>query len=148
MALIAGPFATRVAEVLMSTAAVATIGAATFVRLERVNDPKYSGKLDTADSSSNDSGGNKEKKPTWNDATLTFSIVVDEGATQQELLWTAHINQEIRAFRFRPIGNNVGNRQYSILGIVTAIELDAKSTDVGRYNVTVERTGGLTRDTQ
>jgi hypothetical protein len=144
----AGPFAARVAEVAVSNAASTDFTSATYVDVERVNSPTFSGSQDTAETSSNDSGGNKEFVTTWKSATLSFEMIADETATGQEHLWTAFTNAETRAFRCRPKGNATTEKQIRFLGQITSIEETLDKGDVGKYRVTVQRTGTQTRDNQ
>jgi hypothetical protein len=144
----AGAFAGRLAEVAVSNAASTDPTAATYVDVEKVNSPRLPGTVDTAESSHNDSGGNKEYLPTWEGGTLTFEMIADENATGQEHVWSAYTGRQIRAWRVRPRGNVGGERQYRTLGIVTSIEIGSDKGDVTKYNVTVQRTGAVTRDTQ
>lgn len=144
----AGAFAARISEVAVSNAASSDVTTATYVAVEKVNNPRYSGSMDTAESSSNDSAGSKEFVPTWDSATLTFEMIADENATGQEHIWTGFLNKQIRAFRLRPRGDASGERQIRILGIVTSIEESLDKGDVAKYTVTVQKTGAATRDTQ
>lgn len=148
MAITAGAFAARVAEVEVTNAEVTTLAGATWVPVEKLNSPRLSGNNDTAESSSNDSGGSKEKVYTWDDASITFEMIVDEAAVGQEHIWTAYEDKEIRGFRLKPRGVLVDNKQVSFLGLVTNIEESLDKADVGKYNVTVQKTGPMVRDAQ
>ena len=144
----AGSFAGRIAEVAVSNAASTDFTTATYVDVEKVNSPKFSSSLDTAESSSNDSGGAKEYLPTWDSSTFSFEIVADEVAVGQEHLWTAYVSKQIRAFRVRPKGNAATEKQVRFLGIVTSIEQSSDKGDVGKYSVSVQRTGSFSRSDQ
>lgn len=144
----AGAFAGRIAEVAISNAVSNDVTTATYVAVEKVKSPGWSGSNDTAESSSNDSAGVKEYVPTWNDATFNFDCVADENATGQEHIMTAFNSGQIRAFRYRPRGDASGERQYRFLGIVKSLDLKTDSGDVAMYTVSVQRTGPFTRDTQ
>jgi hypothetical protein len=144
----AGSFAGRIAEVAVSNAASTDFTTATYVAVEKVNSPKVSTSLDTAETSSNDSGGSKEYLPTWDSGTFSFEIIADEAAVGQEHLWTALLSKQIRAFRVRPKGDVATEKQFRFLGIVTAIEESMDKGDVGKYSVTVQRTGAVSRTDQ
>ena len=144
----AGAFAARVAEVAVSNAASTDVTTATFVAVEKVNSPRYSGSLDVAEATNNDSGGSKEFLPTWDGATLTFEMIADENGTGQEHVWTAFTSKQLRSWRLRPRGDNSGDRQIRFVGIVTSIEESLDKSDVAKYNVTVTKTAAATRDTQ
>ena len=144
----AGSFAGRIAEVAVSNAASTDYSSATYVAIEKLNSPKISTSLDTAETSNNDSGGSKEYLPTWESGTLSFEIIADEAAVGQEHLWTALLSRQIRAFRVRPKGDTATEKQFQFLGIVTAIEESMDKGDVGKYSVTVQRTGGVLRNNQ
>jgi hypothetical protein len=143
----AGAWAARVAEMAISNAAVTSVGAATYVDIEKCNSPRISGQLDVAESSSNDSGGSKEFVPTWDAGSFTFEMVADDNATGQGHVWTAYLNKQIRAFRCQPRGNSASDYEIECLGIVTNIEQSNDKTDVSKYNVTVQKTGAWTRST-
>jgi hypothetical protein len=144
----AGSFAARVAEVAVSNAASTDVTTATYVDVEKCNSPKFSSSLDSAESSSNDSGGSKEYLPTWDGGTMSFELIADEAATGQEHLWTSFLSKQIRAFRVRPKGNATTEKQIRFLGIITSIEESMDKGDVGKYSVSVQRTGAITRDNQ
>lgn len=144
----AGSFAARVAEVAVSNAASTDVTTATYVDIEKCNSPRFSSSVDTAESSNNDSGGSKEYVPTWDGGTVSFELIADEAATGQEHVWTAFLSRQTRAFRVRPKGNAATEKQLRFLGIVTSIEESLDKGDVGKYSVTVQRTGGVTRDNQ
>lgn len=141
-------FAARIKEVAISNAASTDYTTATYVEIERVVDASYDGSLDTSDTSSNDSGGDKEAIPTWRDATLTMNLVADEAGTGQEHLWTAVASSEIRAFRLRPRGNLSTAKQIFMLGIITSIKEGLPNGGHATYDVIVKRTGGQTRSAQ
>lgn len=141
----AGSFAARVAEVAVSNAASTDPTSATYIDVEKVNSPKFSSSLDTAESSNNDSGGSKEYLPTWDGGTMSFEIIADEAATGQEALWTCFLSRQIRAFRVRPKGNAATEKQIRFLGIITSIEESLDKGDVGKYSVSVQRTGAINR---
>jgi hypothetical protein len=143
-----GPFAARLSEVAISNAASTDYTSATYVEVERMRNGNFSGTQDTAESSSNDDDGNKSYVATWKSAQLTFEMIADEAGTGQEHVWTSWANGEKRAFRLRPVGNVSGNKQIRMLGIVTNIEDTGDSGDVRRYRVTVQRSGGQTRENQ
>lgn len=144
-----GPTAGRAAEVDVSNAASADYTTATFVDVERVNSPAFTGTLAKADVSSNDSGGDEQHVVTWRSGKFTFEMVADGSRPAgQEHLWTAFASGEIRAWRYRPTGDVSGDTQYRFLGSIDDIS-DEGPKDGGRaFKVTVTRTGGYTRDTQ
>lgn len=145
----AGAFIARLAEVAISNAVATDPLAATYVAVEKVNSPKFGGTNDTAESKSNDSGGVKERLRTWGDASLTFELIADEAAVGQEHCWTAFGTGEIRAFRLRPKGDNAGvDKEILFLGIIDAMDEPLDKDDVGKVNVTVKRTGPMTRRNQ
>jgi hypothetical protein len=143
----AGAWAARVAQMAISNAAVASIGAATFVNIERVNSPRISGTLDVAESSSNDDAGAKTFVPTWEAGSFTFEMIADDSATGQGHVWSAYTGKEIRAFRCRPRGNSSLDYEMECLGIVTNIEQSNDKSDVSKYSVTVQKTGAWSRTT-
>jgi hypothetical protein len=145
---VAGAFIGRIAELAVSNAVSADVTTATFVAVEKANSPRMPITLDTAESSSNDSLGSKEFLPTWDSATLSFELIADEAAVGQEHLWTALLNKEVRAFRYRPRGDVAGDRQMRVLGIVTSIEPSSDKGDVTKYAVSVQKTGAVLRDIQ
>ena len=142
----AGSWAARLGEVAVSNAASSDVTTATYVAIEKANNPRLSGTLDTAESSSNDSGGSKEFVPTWESAQLTFEMIADEDKAGQEHLWTAYLSKEVRAFRCDPRGGASGDKRLRFLGIVTSIEEALDKGDVAKYNVTITKTGAITRD--
>ncbi len=136
-----GAFAARVAEVEVSNAASSDPTSATYVAVEKCNSPSLSGTQDTAESSNNDSSGNREFLSTWKSLQLTFEIIADESATGQEHLWTAFLAGEIRAFKLVPHGSTSGDKRFRFLGIITSLEETLDKGDVAKYRVTVQRTG-------
>jgi hypothetical protein len=144
----AGSFAARLAEVAISNAASTDTGSATYVDIERANSPKMPHTVDTAESSSNDSGGAKEYLPTWDSGTLSIEVIADETAVGQEHCWTALLGKQVRAFRLRPKGNATTEKQIRFLGIITSIEPSLDKADVGKYTINVQRTGAVIRENQ
>jgi hypothetical protein len=143
------PSAGRKAEVQVSNAAATDYTAATYVNVERVNSPKFSGTLKKADTSSNDSGGDEENIPTWRTAKFEFEMVADAGQPAgQNHVWNAWLNGEIRAWLYAPTGFISGDTRYRFLGSIDDI-MDEGPKEQGRgFKVTLTRTGGLTRDNQ
>ncbi len=154
----AGAFAGRLAEVAISTAAIdpnsatfsADLTGAAYSEIEKVNNPKFSGTVDTAESSSNDSGGAKEFVATWDSGQLSFEMVSDDSTTvvQNTQVWAAYIARSIRGFRVRPRGNSAGDQQIFMAGIITNIEQSSDKGDVSKYSVTVQKVKAFTRNTQ
>jgi hypothetical protein len=144
----AGAWAARIQELDVSNAASSDYTSATYADVEKVEDGSISGSQDRAESSNNDSGGDKEYVNTWRDVTGSFTFTADENATGQEHLWTAFTAGEIRAFRVRPRGDVSGDRQIRFLAQITGIEIAMQRADVVKYRVTFGRTGGMSRNTQ
>lgn len=144
----AGAYVGRIAEVAISNAASSDVTTATYVAVEKVNSPRMPNSTDTAESSSNDSAGEKEYLATWKSGTASLEMIGDENATGQEHFWTAYLAGEIRAFRFRPRGDVSGDKQYRFLGIITSIEQSSDKGDVAKYSVTIQRTAAVTRGNQ
>ncbi len=145
-----GPTAGLKAEVDVSNAASTDFTSATYVDVERVNSPGFTGTQKKADASSNDSGGNEEHVVTWRSGKFSFEMIADGAAATagQAHLWTMFAAGEIRAFRYRPTGDVSGDTQYRFLASIDDIE-DMGPKEGGRsYKVTVTRTGSHTRDTQ
>lgn len=154
----AGAFAGRLAEVAISTSAIdpnsatfsTDLTGATYSDIEKVNSPKFSGTMDTAESSNNDSGGAKEYVATWESGQLSFEMIADDSTTvvQNTQVWAAFLAKSIRGFRIRPRGNSSTDQQIFMAGIITGIEQAADKGDVSKYNVTVQKVKALTRNTQ
>lgn len=144
-----GPTAGRKAEVAVSNAASSDYTTATYVDVERVNSPSFTGTLKKANVESNDSAGNEEHVVTWSSAQFSFEIIADGASPAgQGHLWTALASGEIRAFRYYPTGVVTGDTRYRFLASIDSIT-DEGPKDGGRaFKVTVTRTGGYTRDVQ
>ncbi len=139
----AGAFGGRLAEVAHSS------NGSSYTEIERVNNPRFSGQNDVAESSSNDSAGHKEFIYTWQSGTLSFEMIADEAATGQEAVWSSYLNRTILYWRVRPRGPNVtGDKEYFFQGLVTSMEQSADKGDVNKYSVTVQKTGAITRQNQ
>lgn len=143
MAITSGPFAGRLAEIAYSAAG------SVYTDVEKVNSPRFSGSNDTAEVSSNDSGGHKEFIYTWQSGTVSFEMVADEAAVGQEAVWAAFLAKTTLYWRMRPRGNAVGTSLEIIFqGLITSIEVNADKGDKTSYTVTVQKTGAPTRQTQ
>lgn len=143
-----GAFAARVGEVGISNAAWTpgtTVSAMTFNDIEKVNNPRTRHAQDTAESSSNDSGGEKEHVNTWRSGDASFEMISSIGATRQEEVWTAYIAGNIMGWRFRPSGGVSGDPQLFFAATIENIEETGDKGDVGKRQVSLKRTGGLTR---
>ena len=120
----------------------------TFYDVEKVRNPRFSGSIDQAEDTSNDSGGSKSHVSTLEDATLAFDIVADQNATGQEAIWAAYAAKTPLYWRLRPRGHNSGDLQTSFLGNISSIEESLEIGDVARYSVTVQKSGAPTRNAQ
>lgn len=140
-----GPTAGRFGEVLISNAASSDVSTATYVAVERVNNPGFTGELKKADSSSNDSGGNEEHVVTWAAGKFTFEMVADGavGTAGQAHCWTSWSSKEIRAIEFQPTAV-AGDRKYRFLASIDSIEDAAPKDGARAFKVTMTRTGSIT----
>jgi hypothetical protein len=139
----AGSWSARVAEVAHAT----TLGGS-YTAVERVNSPRLRGSNETAESSSNDSGGVKEFLYTWQSAELSFEIIADEAATGQEAIWTSFLSRTYLFWQLLPRGVSATDKRIRCQGLVTSIEEVLDKGDVGKYSVTVQLSGAMTRDNQ
>ena len=154
----AGAFIGRIAEIAISSNVIdpnsatfaSDIAGASFVEIEKANNPKFSSTLDTAESTNNDSGGSKEYLPTWESGTITFEMIADDSTAvvQNTQVWASYIARSTRAFRFRPRGNSAGDQQIFIGGFITNIEQSNDKGDVSKYTVSVQKTKSFVRNTQ
>ena len=138
----AGAWAARIAEVQYSTDDVS------YTDIEKARNPRFSGTVDQAESTSNDSSGSKEYVNTHDDGQLTFELIADENATAQQALWTSYLAKTTLYYRLRPRGHNAGDYQIKFQGNIQNMEKVLDLGDVAKYSVTIQKTGAPTRDTQ
>jgi hypothetical protein len=147
----AGAYPGRLAEVGLSSVAWTpgtTVSGMTFNDIEKVRSPVLSNAQDSAESSSNDSSGEREFVNTWRSGGFSFEFVADVGGTRQNDLWAYYLAGSQVGFRIRPSGAVSGDFQYFMAGTIESIEPSADADDVGRFKVSVKRTQAVTRTTQ
>lgn len=145
-----GPFAGRLAEVGLATVAWTpgtTVSGMTFNDIERVRNPRMPQSTDSAETSSNDSGGQKEFINTWLSGNFSFEMVRDFSGTRQNALEAHATAGEMIGVRFRPTGNVSGDYEYFFPAIIENIEPGSDSTDAARLTVSLKRAGAVTRAT-
>jgi hypothetical protein len=148
MAITAGPFPGRLAEVGLSSVAWTsgvTVSGMTFNDIERVVNPKLPQSTKNADVSSNDSGGDEEHINTWRAGSLSFEFIAANDATYQAALWAYYLASSLVGWRTRPNAANSGDFQYFFAGSIESIEKAMMSSDGVRYACTIKRTGGIVR---
>jgi hypothetical protein len=122
-----------------------TVSGMTFTDIEAVNDPNATNAQDTADSRSNDSGGEKEFINTWRGGGATFEMVTKIGSTQQTAVWTNYIAGNIMGWRLRPSGGVTGDDQEFFAASITGVDRVGGKEDAAKFKVTLQRTLGITR---
>lgn len=146
----AGATQGRKGEMQISNAATSDPTTGTMLPIERLNNPDFQGEMAFADSSSNDSGGDKEKLPTWRDGKATFEFVYDGAfaTAGQKAVRDSWLAGDIRTFWFLPTGIVTGDLRERFLGLVTSYDDSAQKDGVRMGKFTVERTGAVLVDQQ
>lgn len=145
-----GPYPGLRGEVGMSSVAWTsgtTVSGMTFNNVERVNDPGIDNTQDTADSRSNDSGGEAEHVNTWRSGGADFEFIADVGAAQQAALWAYYKAGSIVGWRFQPSGNVSGDTMEYFAATIASIKRTGGKGDVAKFSVTLKRTLGITSAT-
>lgn len=124
-------FAGRLAEVYVST------DGSTFVDVERVVSPRMMGAGELAEASSNDSAqASREFISTWSRFTTSFSMIADEAAPGQEMVWAAFLTRTTFYARIRPRGTE--GLAFTYRCVVTQIGKESVRDGAAVYRVLLE----------
>lgn len=104
-------------------------------------DASLSLNLETADSTTNDSGGSKEHEIIFDDGELTFKVYTDEADAGQDVLHSAYVGKTKVYVIYKPRGT--GGDAYAFQGSVT-LKRGTPMGGLATTDVTIKKSGALT----
>lgn len=106
-------------------------------------DATYAGNTETADATTNDSGGSKEHEIIFDDGDLTFKVYTDEADAGQDALVTAFTGKTKVFVIYRPAGTGTGKDSLAFQGSVT-LKRGSPMGGLATTDVTIKKSGALT----
>lgn len=99
--------------------------------------------LETADATTNDSGGSKEHEVVFDDGQLTFKCYTDEADTGQDVLATAFTSKSKIFVIYRPAGTGTGKDSIAFQASVT-LKRGTPMGGLATTDVTLKKSGAFT----
>lgn len=106
-------------------------------------DASLSMNLETADSTTNDSGGSKEHEIIFDDGDLTFKCYTDEADAGQDVLVAAFTGKTKVSVIYRPAGTGTGKDSIAFSASVT-LKRGTPMGGLATTDVTLKKSGAFT----